>query len=63
MTLRHRPIDPLAAGATAVAPGHVGRSAGLIDEHQPLRAQPILSGPPLGPLLCELGPLLLLGPE
>src|SRR4051812_40641823 len=59
----HRPVDPLAARAAVVAPRHVGRRPGLVDEHQPLWVPAGLSRSPCGALVGKLGPVLLFGPE
>jgi exo-1,4-beta-D-glucosaminidase len=60
MTMRHWPVDPLAARATAVVPGHVGGSTGLVDEDELSRVQQGLPGSPVGTLLGDIGPVLLL---
>ena len=37
--MRHRCLATLAPWRPAVTPGHLGRSAGLVNEHQPLGLQ------------------------
>ena len=39
VTMGHRGTAPLAAPCPAIAPRHLGRGAGLVDEDQPLRDQ------------------------
>ncbi len=39
VSMRHRCPTTLTAQGSAMAPGHLGRSAGLVDEHQPFGLQ------------------------
>ena len=62
VAVRDRAVQAPAARAAAVAPRHVGRGTGLVDEDQPRRAHLALPGTPVGALLGDVGPVLLLGP-
>ena len=55
--------DPLALGAPAVAPHHVGRHAGLVDEDQPSGGEPRLHRLPVEARLDEVRPQLLGGEQ
>src|SRR3954463_1787483 len=59
--MRHASPQPPTARGPPVAPGHVGRSPGLIDEHQPLGIKVELAlEPGLAPL-ADIRPVLLGG--
>ena len=63
VAIRPRSDQPLAAGAAAVAPGHIGLGPRLINEHEPTGIKPALSTLPAGAVLGDLRPLLLGGRE
>ena len=49
MPMRHAGAQPRTARCSAAEPRHLGRSAGLVDEHQPIRVKVQLAikpGPP-----------------
>ena len=62
-----RAVQAQSARAAAVAPRHVGGGTvdclrrSTIHEHQPRRAHLALLGAPVGALLGDIGPVLLLG--
>jgi hypothetical protein len=61
MTPRHAGDQALAARTSSVAPRHVGRSAGFIDEDQAFRVQFALAGMPLRAGRGDIRPILLGG--
>jgi hypothetical protein len=62
MTVRDRAVQAFAAPAAAIAAGHVGGGTGLVDEDQTPGAHGVLLGAPVGPLLGDVRPVLLLCP-
>src|ERR1051326_1296100 len=63
MAMRHAAEDALAARGTAMAPCHVGRNPGLVDEDQAVGLQEGLGGPPDDPRGSDIRPLLFGGME
>src|SRR5206468_10800563 len=61
--VRNRADQPLAPGATAVKPGHLGGGAALVDEDQTFLADVRLTGAPLRARLGHIGPILLCGSQ
>ncbi len=61
MSMRHRRPATLTAQGSAMAPGHLGRSAGLVNEHQPLGLQIGLGVEPGLPAALDISSLLLAG--
>jgi hypothetical protein len=61
MAVRNRGSTPLAPGCPAIAPCHLGRGTGLINEHQALGLEVDLPVKPGLPLDIDLGTLLLGG--
>ena len=61
VAIRPRSDQPLAAGAAAVVPGHIGLGPRLINEHEPTGIKPALSALPAGALPGDIRPLLLGG--
>ena len=59
MAVREAHPQPLALRAAAMAAGHVGRSPGLIDEHEPLGIEVELAFEPVMPLPQDVGTVLL----
>ena len=59
--MRHRCLATLAPWRPAVTPGHLGRSAGLVNEHQPLGLQIGLGVEPGLPAAQDVSSLLLAG--
>ena len=61
MAMRHPPDQPRTAAAAAVAAGHVGGRAGLVDKHQSTRVKLRLPALPHLPCRRHVGALLLGG--
>ena len=59
--VRHLGDQASAAGAAAMAAGHVGLGPGLVDEHQALGVKPVLMLLPPGAAPGDVGPILLAG--
>src|SRR6187401_2963266 len=63
MPVRNRSNETFAAQAAPVAPRHVGRRPGFVDEHQVLGTQPWLIGTPRFARCRDVRPVLLGGVE
>ena len=61
MAVGHLADQPPAAAAAAPRARHVGGGGGFVDENQPLRIKPRLTGPPRAPRRGHVRPILLGG--
>jgi len=59
VAVREAHPQALAPGAAAMAAGHVGRSPGFVDEHEPLGIEVELAIEPVMPLTQDVGAVLL----
>lgn len=59
VAVREAHPQPVAPGTAAVAAGHVGRSPGFVDEHEPLGIEVQLAIEPVVPLAQDVGAVLL----
>ena len=59
MALRHAGLEPLSPRPPAAQGRHVGLDPGLVDEDEPSRLNPTLTGLPARPLAGDVGPHLL----